>query len=52
MKGSLLFFASSIMTLIAGCALFDIARKAIAAGISFTDHVTMFWIETSLLFLF
>ena len=32
MKDSLLFFATSIVKLIAGCVSFNVARKAVAAG--------------------
>jgi len=36
MKGSLLLFDTSIVKLIAWCALFNVARKAVAVEISFT----------------
>ena len=36
MKGSLLLSSTSIVKLIAGCASFNVAKKAVAFGISFT----------------
>ena len=36
MKGSLLLSSTSIVKLIDGCASFNVAKKAVAFGISFT----------------
>ena len=49
MKGTLLLFATSMVKLIAGCASLNVARKAVAVGISFTaawathsEHIYVF----------